>query len=357
MLTPRYTALAVVALLACAGPANDAFGHHALIAYDRGRTEEMTGVVEEIFWVNPHIRIVMRDDNDVVWSMEGPPVNRMERNDGVTRDKFEVGTRLTLIGMPHMRNEHDLFPLIAVTETGERIVMERPDAERLGILEEGETRVVVRDAAYEAAVARANGIFRVWTNAGRTFRIPPGGELPLTEAGLARKAEWVQDDDDLAVQCIAAGMPEAMITPFPMEIIDNGDGTLTIRIEEWDNVRTIYMDDAAQPEQLEYPHLGYSVGRWEDGALVVSTTGVSYPYMDDQGTPMSDDAEIIGRFEMSDDETTLDWTGVVVDPENFTEPVRLPIMHFEWRPEVFIREFDCTLYTPPSERVEGGPQR
>lgn len=356
MLMPRIISLTALSLLLGKGLVHDASAHHALIAYDRNSVIEMTGVVEELFWVNPHIRIVVRDDNGEVWEMEGPPVNRMERNDGVQRESFAAGTRLTLIGMPHQRIENNLFPLVAVID-GERIVMERPDSERLGILEEEDTRVVVRDERYEEAVRNANGIFRVWNNVGRTFLIPPGSDYPLTEEGRARKAEWVQDEDDLAVQCVPAGMPEAMITPFPMEIIDNGDGTLTVLIEEWDNVRTIYMEGQPEPDELQHPHLGYSVGRWEDDVLVVSTTDVGYPYLDDLGTPMSDAAEIIGRFEMSEDETRLDWTGIVVDPANFAEPVRLPVMHFEWHPEVFIRPFDCTLYTPPGERVEGGPTR
>lgn len=109
-------------------------------------------------------------------------------------------------------------------------------------------------------------------------------------------------------------------------------------------VRTIYMQDASRPENLASPHLGYSVGRWEDGVLLVTTTDIDYSFLDDRGTPLSEAAEISEAFEMSGDETRLDWSATVVDPETFSESVALSMVHFEWRPEVQIRPYNCTLY-------------
>ena len=134
-----------------------------------------------------------------------------------------------------------------------------------------------------------------------------------------------------------------MLTPFPMEIIDNGD-TITVWLEEWDNDRTIHMRGDADRENQATSHLGYSVGRWEDGVLVVNTTDIDHPYMDDLGTPLSGTAEIIERFEMSKDETRLDWSATVVDPDTFIEPVALPTVHFEWLPGTQIKPYDCTVY-------------
>ena len=49
-------------------------------------------------------------------------------------------------------------------------------------------------------------------------------------------------------------------------------------------------------------------------------------------------------FELSEDEMRLDWSATVIDPVNFTEPVTLPIVHFEFRPGVRIRPYNCTMY-------------
>ena len=351
MSRPRFSDFTALLLLVCGGVASTAFGHHALLSYDRSRVIETSGVIESVFWRNPHIRFEVRAADGEVWELEGPSVNLMERNDGVTQDLFAVGSTVTFIGMPSLMRENSQFPLIARLSSGQRVVMDRISAERLELVEEHETRLVPTGEAVDEATRSANGIFRVWTNVGRTFVRPPDAELPLTDAGRAAKAEWDQLEDDLAGQCISAGMPEAMVTPYPMEIISEGE-TIVIRLEEWDNVRTVYMQGDARPDTLASPHLGYSVGRWEDEVLVVSTTDIDYPYMDDRGTPLSAAAEVIGRFEMSEDEMRLDWHGILVDPETLTEPITLPIMHFEWHPGVLVKPYDCTLYVPPEDRVE-----
>ena len=41
-----------------------------------------------------------------------------------------------------------------------------------------------------------------------------------------------------------------------------------------ERVRIIHMDDAAPPADAPASHLGHSVGRWEEGTLVVTTTRI-----------------------------------------------------------------------------------
>ena len=318
--------------------------HHALIAFDNSRTIEVSGVIEEVFWANPHIRLAVRTADDTVWDLEGPSVNLTERNTGIREESFPVGAEAIFTGFPSRRGDPEMRPILAHLNSGQVLPMDRMAVERLGLLEETASPLVTAGGEpAEDAIRNANGIFRVWFPTGRTAAYPSGAELPLTDAARAAKASWSQEEDGLAVRCIQAGLPEAMLTPFPMELIDRGD-TIVIRLEEWDNVRTIYMQDAARPENLASPHLGYSAGRWEDGVLHVTTTDIDYPFLDDRGTPLSEAAEISEAFEMSDDETRLDWSATVVDPETFTEPIALSTVHFEWRPEVQIRPYNCTLY-------------
>ncbi len=143
------------------------------------------------------------------------------------------------------------------------------------------------------------------------------------------KLLWMPDEDG-----------QARLNPFPIEFVDGGD-TIILRIEEWNLGRTIYMPGAARPAGLASPALGYSEGRWEDGVLVVTTTDIGYPYMDDVGTPLGEAAEIIERFEMSEDGTRMDLRWTIIDPGTFTEPVELQVLHYEWRPDLQIRLYDC----------------
>ena len=317
--------------------------HHALIAYDNSRTIELRGVIEEVFWANPHVRLVVRAADDTVWDLEGPPVNRMERDSGIRREFFPVGEEAVFTGFPSRRGEPRMRPILAHLNSGQTIVMERQRVERLGLLDELAERPALDSEQIEEAIRNANGIFRVWSNVGRTQVRPPDAGLPLTDAARAAKESWVQEEDDPLLRCEPAGLPEAMLTPFPMEIIDEGD-TITVWLEEWDNDRTIHMRGDAGRGNHASSHLGHSVGRWEDGVLVVNTTDIDHPYMDDLGTPLSGAAEIIERFEMSKDETRLDWSATVFDPDTFSEPVALPIMHFEWQPGTQIKPYNCTVY-------------
>ena len=340
---PSMRAFFLLVALVIAMFANKASSHHALVAFDSSRVVETRGVIEAVFWRNPHVRLSVRTADGELWDLEGPPVNRMERDNGVREEFFPVGAEVVFTGLPSRRGEPRMRPLLARLSSGQVLVMDRDRVERLALLDEIAERPPASSEQVEAAIRNAEGIFRVWYANGRTPTRPADSELPLYDAAREAKASWVQEEDGLAVRCIPAGMPEAMMTPFPMELIDQGD-TIVVRLEEWDNVRTIDMrGDASRSNQVE-SHLGYSVGRWEDGVLVVNTTDIDYPFMDDVGTPMSEVAEIIERFEMSEDETRLDWSATVVDREVFTEPVTLPIVHFEWRPGVQIRPYGCTLY-------------
>jgi hypothetical protein len=88
--------------------------------------------------------------------------------------------------------------------------------------------------------------------------------------------------------------------------------------------------------------LGYSVGQWENGTLVVSTTGIDWPYFDDAGTPQSEFVESVERFTLSEDEKRLDYEVVITDPETLLEPV-VVAWHWDWVPGEALQSYNCTL--------------
>ena len=98
--------------------------------------------------------------------------------------------------------------------------------------------------------------------------------------------------------------------------------------------------DAEDPESQPRTPLGYSVGRWEGNTLVVTTTRISDIYFDDRGAPQSEDAVVVERYTLSEDETRLDYESIHTDPVNFTEPARL-VGYWDWVPGEQIRRFDC----------------
>ena len=131
-----------------------------------------------------------------------------------------------------------------------------------------------------------------------------------------------------------------MEQPYPMEIVEQGD-TIVLRIEEYDTIRTVHMNQTAAPADEPFSKLGYSTGRWEGDTLVVTTTNVNWPHFDSVGIPLSDAVEIVERFIPSADGSTLDLVMTVTDPATFTESVEVG-KTFLAIPGIQVEPYECT---------------
>jgi hypothetical protein len=160
--------------------------------------------------------------------------------------------------------------------------------------------------------AENRGIFRVWRpNEVSLAALPYPGE-----AVAARKSF---DLLAAATRCRPEGMPRIMITLFPYEFIDRGN-EITLRAELYDTERTIHMDHTEPPLGEPHSALGYSVGEWHDGALVIRTSLVNWPYFDQIGTPLTDEVTVTERYKVSEDQSRLDVEITVADSSTFKEP-------------------------------------
>ena len=131
------------------------------------------------------------------------------------------------------------------------------------------------------------------------------------------------------------------MSPHPIEFLESGEDII-LRLEEWDAVRTIHMTGgAASTANPPASTLGYSVGRWDGGTLVVTTDRIDYPYMDEHGTPQSDAITVVERFTLSTDGRNLDWSATVTDPETFTEPFVAFTTRWTWVPGEVLQPYDC----------------
>ncbi len=320
------------------------YAHHARFEYDDSDLVEVQGTVTSVFWRNPHVRFVLsavgENGDGELWEMEGGSVNTLQRQ-GIDSDIVSVGDDIGVFGLVSRRDDRSLLPIYLTLASGRDVVMLTDRARSFGLIEENteSTLAAVDDEKIELAIRQANGIFRVWTN---THRSGGNSSLPLTETALAARQAWYQPTDDRALRCEPPGMPENMLSPYPIEFVDRG-AELTLRLEEWDGLRAIHMGPAAEGEDHLATLMGYSVGRWEGQTLVVETTKLNSPYFDAVGTPHSASSKIIERFTLSEDASRLDWEATVIDPETFTEPVSPQKMHWAWVPGAEIKPFNCTV--------------
>jgi hypothetical protein len=109
---------------------------------------------------------------------------------------------------------------------------------------------------------------------------------------------------------------------------------------EYDTVRTIYMCEKVAPSTLPTSPLGRSTGRWEGSTLVVQTDGITWPYLDPRGTPLSPAATLVERFTPTPDGTGLQYRLTIADPQVLTQPVEL-MRSWVARPNESVLPFNC----------------
>lgn len=315
----------------------DAWAHHSrAYFYDTNRVIEAEGVITRILWRNPHTRFWLQDDNGDEWELESTPPATLVRH-GLGPEALAEGTRVRVAGPAARFETHAMEVHNVLLPDGRELLIQtvaRPRwTEDAPILQPSEFAAADVAAAQESAT----GIFRVWSREyGQTFSLRPDNDFPLTEAAQAARESYDPVADNPIPGCTAKGMPMIMSNPLPFEFVDAGD-EIHLRIEEYDLVRVIHLDPdvgVASPSIL-----GHSVGRWEDGELVVTTTQINFMHYG-SSIALSADVHVLERFALSDDERRLDYTLTVTDPETFTESLTSR-RHWVWMPGETVKAWDC----------------
>lgn len=315
-----------------------ASAHHSVgTLFDRNDTIEIEGELTRVFWRNPHVRFWVTDVDGKTWELETNALGEMDRF-GITEDLFVEGQVIRAAGYPSRRLDDSFYATNVLLPDGRETLMDagvtaRWSNETIDFSE----RVPFPTANVIAAEEGADGIFRVWSNS--EFQ---RWTATRTQTAEAARAGWEAYRDDPRLRCIAPGMVDAMASPYPIELVQESDDIVVVRMEEWDGVRRIHMIAPEGAERAPATLMGYSVGHWEGNTLVVSTDRISWPYFDNQGTPQSEAVEIVERFTLSDDERRMSWEAIITDPANLAEPAVVR-QGYEWVPGEEIRKFDCSL--------------
>lgn len=336
----RITACALVLATALWLP-QKSFAHHSATEYDWGRIVEVDGVLVELRWQNPHVRLKVRSGADargkpIIWDIEGNSLSVMRRTNA-TPEKLHVGDRIKVAGEPSKRAPHRMFALHLLHADGTELVLQPGMRPRWRAAAAGSTSTWFDPGAADKASA---GIFRVWSS--KLDDPDPfwPANYPMTGAARAIAAIWDPINDSVANGCEPKGMPTIMEQPYPMEFVRQKDAIL-LRLEEYDTVRTIHMSEKVSRASLPKHRLGRSIGKWDGNTLVVKTDGITWQHLDASGTPLSPDATLVERFTPSADGARLHYRLTIADPQFLTAPVELK-RSWVARPNESVKPYNCS---------------
>lgn len=137
--------------------------------------------------------------------------------------------------------------------------------------------------------------------------------------------KWANYDaaNDAALDCTPEGDGlQHQIGAPPAIKFEVFEDRILIRYEYWNAVRTVHMNEASIPDELEPSRLGYSIGRYEGNTLVVETAAMTSTQINLMGNKfyLSEDAKYIERYELSDDGERFNIVWSVADPVNLRGP-------------------------------------
>ncbi len=123
----RLIATSVVAgLLAVSALPGRALAHHSYSTnYDSSRTINLTGVIRQVNYGNPHVRLQLEVPGNPrrTWAVDLPSPPRAQRL-GLTREALRVGDTITVVGWP-TRDRSNEVGGVALTLPGNRTIRVR----------------------------------------------------------------------------------------------------------------------------------------------------------------------------------------------------------------------------------------
>jgi len=157
----------------------------------------------------------------------------------------------------------------------------------------------------------------------------------------------IQEANDIAfdpkLHCQPYGYVREITNPLPMTIRRDGDN-LMIMYEEWSQLRTIYMNGPPHRDYRTPTLLGYSVGRLENGTLVVETSHVTPDWFSDASHGgHSGELRGVERYTIRDDPRRLELELTLEDPVTLTQPYRV-IKTWLFTPDVELVQDRCGAF-------------
>jgi hypothetical protein len=386
-LTPLFVAILFLVLQ------QTALGHHSAVVFDSSEIHQKTGIVSQFIYRNPHLVIGLEVTDDsgetVSWSIEGQSIAVMERM-GFDRESIEIGDEITMnmyvlkSGRPGglvdgilgadgraynmdapedapLRLEYPALMAWVPAPEGEtwqdREAKTRPD--QLPIVSGGGPGALDPEFLPPSSASAPFDLTGIWQFRGEdAWRANYGSFEFKPSPVFTPKAQDFMDEyqeasrvgerfGDPTLFCYPAGLPRFMTRYGSMMMMQYPNAIYMVsRLNN--EYRVIYMDGREMPDagDLDRNWQGYSYGHWEDGTLVVETSGfIGDNHLMQAGVLAGEQLEIVERYQLINNNNTMKIEFTFTDPEHWEGEWT----HIKFRDRIVgaeagVREANC-IYT------------
>jgi hypothetical protein len=145
---------------------------------------------------------------------------------------------------------------------------------------------------------------------GVTLSFQPGAEAAFKNH---------RGEDDPTARCLPPGVPRALGSPFPIEILQDSR-SVTILYEYMHLIRRIPTDGRGHPADLDSTFMGDSVGKWDGDTLVVDAIGFNdRTWVDTEGHQHSDALHVVERYRRTGPDA-IAYQVTIDDPRTYKQP-------------------------------------
>jgi len=164
---------------------------------------------------------------------------------------------------------------------------------------------------------------------------------------LARRVNSLKDGKpftNASAVCRPPGPQWQRDLNMPFQIFPSKDW-IEFVFEEYHGRWQVVLDPAKAPRPAQKEYMGYSVGHWDGGTLVVESSDFKQAlWMDVDGTPLSANGKLIQRIRKVDNGDHAPFLEIITtidDPTYYTRPWSV-VRTFSWEPSLSVfSEYNC----------------
>jgi hypothetical protein len=335
----RLAAVAAAVLSTGAASAHHGFGN-----FDRSREVELEGTITSIDFVNPHAYVYFESTN-----ADGSKTARrcemraatVLRRSGWSAEMFKAGEPIKITGAPDRFDTNSCYVhtvVFADGTTADRYAQlskpapAAPAAPRAARLPSGEPNITGDWAPEQVVMTDPRGRSGSLVPVSRVEEFEPGdtttpaggsnaprARVTFTEAGKAAADAFRNGTtDNPRMRCETTSILFDWTFDGPVNRITQSGDTITLQYGQLGFTRTIHMNMAEHPANIEPSRAGHSIGRWENDVLVVDTVGFA-PGVLNPPIMNSGELRVVERFTLDPSTMTIRRDYEATDPVYYTD--------------------------------------